>query len=249
MFLARVLRRIAFLIFWLMSAYLVVMLVIALSNQGQMTGELAASNQAPSLYPMWYGAPDVLDAARLGIILYPIAAVAFLIASLISFSTRAPARDAEERIAETRSEGPPLVPEEQPAAPVANPRAPGPRAPGLRAPGTLCTLDERLVIQAIGADAADLFDLSPAQLVGRPILPLVMPLDAGRLQEAVRMAHAHPDRPVPLEIGLRQPDETAFKVEASCHAQSGARGPQTVLRLLPVSERGSVEDQLSALWY
>ena len=54
---------------------------------------------------------------------------------------------------------------------------------------------------------------------------------------------------VPLEIGLRQPDETAFKVEASCHAQSGARGPQTVLRLLPVSERGSVEDQLSALWY
>jgi hypothetical protein len=244
MFLARLLRRIAFLIFWLMSAYLVVMLVSALSDQGQMTGELAASNQAPGLYPMWYAAPDVLDAAQLGIILYPIAAVAFLVASVISFAARAPARDAAMRVADMRAAGPPLVPEETPAM-----RAPNLRAAGLRAPGTLCTLDDKFVIQAIGADAADLFDLSPAQLVGRPILPLMMPTDAAKLQDAARAVHAHPERSVPLEISLRQPDETVLKVQAQCHAQSGAREPHTVLRLLPVSERGSVEDQLSALWY
>jgi len=239
MFLARALRRTAFLIFWLMSAYLVLVLLIALSDQGQMTGELAATNQAPSLYPMWYAAPDVLDAARLGIILYPIAAVAFLIASLISFAARADDPVAGERMPELPPESPPPAPEERPPMP----------ATRLRAPGTLCILDQMFVIQAIGADAADLFGLGPAQLVGHPILPLVVPVDAGRLQEAVLVAHANPGRPIPLDIGIRQPDETVLKVQAECHAQAGSRGPETLLRLLPLPERGPVNDQLSAIWY
>lgn len=243
MFLARLLRRTAFLIFWLMSAYLVVMLVIALSNQGQMTGELAATNQAPDLYPMWYEAPDVLDAARLGIILYPLAALAFLTARVVRFAARPPDEDHRERMAGLRAASAAAAAEDSSAMPVTKLRA------SLRAPGALCTLDEMFVIESIGAAAAELFDLSPAQLVGRPILPLVMPLDAERLREAVRIAHAHPGQTVALELGLRQPDETVLPIRGECHAQSGPRGPQTALRLSAVSERGSVDDQLSALWY
>lgn len=249
MFLARLLRRTAFLIFWLMSAYLVVTLVIALSNQGQMTGELAATNQAPGLYPMWYEAPDVLDAARLGIILYPIAAAAFLVASLVSFATRPSEAGERERLPRMVTDNLPSAAADRPAVPENSPRAPDLRALGRGAPGALCVLNQMFVIQTIGADAADLFGLAPAQLVGRPFLPLVMPLDAARLQEAALAAHARPSRPVPLELGLRQSDETVLKVQAECHAEAGSRGPETVLRLQPVSERGSLDDQLSAIWY
>lgn len=237
MFLARLLRRTAFLIFWLMSAYLVLMLTIALSDQGQMTGELAASTQAPAVYPMWYAAPDVLDAAQIGMILYPIAAVAYLLASLIRFAARPPAENAAERM-------PVLGAEDQSEAPVAN-RA----APGRPAPNMVCTLDETFVILTIGTGAAELFDLSPAALTGRPILPLMLPRDADRLVEAVRLAHAHPDQPVTVEIGLRQRDEIVLRIEAACQPQAGAPGPRTVLRLRPLSDRGSVDDQLSAIWY
>lgn len=242
---ARLLRRIGYLIFWLMSAYLAVTLMIALSNQGQPTGELAASNQAPAFYPIWYQDQDLQAAARIGVFVYPLAALSLLLAALASLGHR------QRTQADMGMGG--LVPVEAGAGAAPPPSQPAPattpRARGLRAPGTLCTLDPMFVIRSIGADAADLFGLPPTALVGRPILPLVLPQDAARLQQAALAAHAEPGQPVPLLIGLRQPDGTALPTQAECHARTGPEGPQTVLRLLPASERGSLDDQLSAVWY
>lgn len=245
---SRLARRLGSAAFWLMSAYLALTLVIALSEQGQPTDDLAVSTQAPALYPIWYQNPALQTAASLGFVVYPAAAFALLLARLTRRRPRTAESAPETGLAETGlAEGlPPLAGEKAPA-PAAGP--PAPRAPSLRDPATLCSLDSGFVIRGIGAAAADLFALTPAALIGRPLPPLLMPQDLPRLQQAVLASQADPLHPVSIAVGLRQPDGTALPTQAECHLRLEAEGMQIVLRLQPLLERGPLGDQLAALWY
>ncbi|WP_459673203.1 PAS domain-containing protein [Acidisoma sp. 7E03] len=238
---ARLFRRFGYGLFWVMSGYLALMLVIALSEQGQPTDDLAVSAQAPGLYPVWYQNAGLQNAAQIGVFVYPVAALALLLAAVLRGRAGQRAPVTAERLADWPA------PEADVAA-VAASAAP-PRATGLSDPATLCRVDRLLVIRGIGAEAADLFGVSPTALIGQPLLPQVMPQDAPRLQQAVAAVHAEPTRPVLLEIHVHQPDGTVLKVRVECHPRQGAEGPETLLRLLPAAERGSLGDQLAAVWY
>lgn len=290
---ARLMRRLAHLIFWLMSAYLLVALLIALSDQGQPTGELVVTNQAPALYPIWYQDADLLNAGKLGIFLYPAAILLYLFGSLITFlergevtyaARRRPAEAAPGLAADApppdAAAAPDAAPEAEPdAASEAGPEpapaflpeslpeslpqsmmeparectpepSPGPPPPhhpgGLRAPGTLCTIGEDFTILAIGPDAADLFNRRPVQLLTRPLLPLLLPADGPRLQEAVQSAQARPEQVSLLELGLRQPDGAVLRAQVECHILSGPESTQIVLRLLPLPEGSPPGERLAA---
>jgi hypothetical protein len=82
-------RGIAFVIFAVASAYLVLELVIALSAQGEPTSAVAPFTGAEVVYPIWYQAAEFLDAARIAIVAYPIAAVLYGLALLTSMPGRA----------------------------------------------------------------------------------------------------------------------------------------------------------------
>lgn len=247
---SRLARRLGSAAFWLMSAYLALTLVIALSEQGQPTDDLAVSTQAPALYPIWYQNPALQTAASLGFVVYPAAAFALLLARLTRRRPRTAESAPETGLAETgfAEAPPPLAGDESPAR-VRTASLPASQAPSLRDPATLCSLDSGFVIRGIGAAAADLFALTPAALIGRPLPPLLMPQDLPRLQQAVLASQADPLHPVSIAVGLRQPDGTALPTQAECHLRLEAEGMQIVLRLQPLLERGPLGDQLAALWY
>jgi PAS domain S-box-containing protein len=213
-------RGIAFVIFAVASAYLVLELVIALR----------------------YQAAEFLDAARIAIVAYPIAAVLYGLALLTSMPGRA-------------------APVEHPRLPAVVPAAEAEAAPRVEAavvPATTEVIDDLCVISAdrriqhITPYTARLFGLTPQDLVGQPLEVFLSPADLPKLDALVAAAYADRPRAFETTVGVLLPDGAVAPMEITCSADvddAMASPGTTILIIRPVSDRGRLDDQLAALWY
>jgi PAS domain S-box-containing protein len=233
-------RGIAFLIFTVTSAYLVLELVIALSAQGEPTTALAPFTGAEIVYPMWYQAAEFLDAVRIAMIAYPVTAVFYGLAMLTRLGAQA-------------------APVEQPRLPAV---APVPEAmtsvEAAILPATpeaiddLCVVSADRQIQHITPSTARLFGLTPADMLGQSLEVFVAPVGLPKLDALVAAAYADRPRAFATTVRIILADGVVVPVDITCSAEVDGvmAGPGTaILMIRPFSDRGRLDDQLAALWY
>ena len=176
-------RSIAFMIFMVSSAYLVLELVIALSAQGEPTGAVAPFSGAEAVYPNWYQAPEFLDAAWVALVAYPVAGIVYGIGMLAGWAL---------------GSGVP----EQPRLPVQPLRPPDPGVshpddglvPAVTAIDDLCVVGADRRIRHITLPTARLFGLTPLDMMGRSLEGFLSPADLPKLDALVAAAYADPPR-------------------------------------------------------
>jgi hypothetical protein len=235
-----VFRSIAFILFMVTSAYVVVELVIALSAQGEPTGAVAPFTGAEIVYPMWYQAAEFVDAAQIALVTYPVAAVCFGIGLLARLAGKA-------------------SPAEQPRLPTELPVVQTPIAPDdAVVPATAETVDDLCVVSAdrriqhITPSTARLFGLTPREMVGQSLEVFLSPTDLPKLDALVAAAYADRPRAFATTVGILLPEALVAPVDITCSAEvDGVTvGPGTaILTIRPFSDRGRLDDQLAALWY
>jgi PAS domain-containing protein len=240
-----------------MSAYLILELVVALSDQGQMTDAPVPMTNANPVYPDWDHAPGFLGALSLSLLVYPVAAVFYAIAVLTGYAGR------------PRREPPPRkLPEPVAAVPEARFAEAGPPpadadvvAPLAVAAATeidrsivedVCILGADLRIRYVSAQIARLFGRTRTEMIGLALPSFIAPYDVSKLAALLLAAHSDRARAAGSTIGILLPDKTIAAIDLSCRAASEAAGdsPGTVvLTMHPLSERGQLDDQLTAIWY
>ena len=234
-----VFRTVALVIFMVTSAYLVLELVIALSAQGEPTGAVAPFTGAQVVYPDWYQAPEFLDAARVALLAYPVAALFYGIALMVAWIVRG-----------RRPEQPRMLPD--------LPATDGMTAPEAAAISAAEPVDEDCIVRAdrkiaaITLTTARLFGLAPRDMVGRSLELFLSPVDLPKLDALVAAAYADRPRAFATTVGILLPDAVVAAVDFTCRA--GEQGAASVsgaiiLTIRPFSERGRLDDQLAALWY
>lgn len=255
---AKFLRRLSIGIMWLTSAYVLLMLLIALTDQGQPTGALNGADLTQLFYPVWYANPDVITAVRLAVVAYPTAALAYGLAVLLSYA--ATDRPVPPRL---YSE-PPAGPQTQtPFGGLGDPfaqsthagplPAPGPGAPAAidqtDNPDYLCILDTAFLIRAISRNAAAILGFAPESLLHRPFTNFVMAADIAQIHATGDRLTQDPQAVIGLHLHIRHPDELVVEADAICRAGLGADGRIISMTLIPRSERGPLSSQLAAIWY
>jgi PAS domain-containing protein len=233
-------RGIAFVIFAVASAYLVLELVIALSAQGEPTSAVAPFTGAEVVYPIWYQAAEFLDAARIAIVAYPIAAVFYGIAMLTRMTGRA-------------------APVEHPRLPAVMPEAETiPRVEDAVVPATTDVIDDLCVVSAdrriqhITPHTARLFGLTPPDMLGQSLEVFLSPADLPKLDALLAAAYADRPRAFATTVGVLLPDGAVAPMDITCSADvddAMASPGTTILMIRPFSDRGRLDDQLAALWY
>jgi len=234
----RVFRSIAFMIFMVTSAYLLLELVIALSAQGQPTGAVAPFAGAVEIYPNWYQAPELLDAAWVAMVAYPVALLFYVIATVAGLLGR-------------------VIPAEQPRVPPELPQPPISGAEDAVVPAAETILDPCIVsgdrrIEHIAPATARLFGLTPQDMTGRSLESFLSPADLPKLDALVAAAYADRPRAFAATMGILLPEAAVAPVEITCRAgvdDLSASPGTTIITIKPSSERGRVADQLAALWY
>ena len=236
----RLFRGIAFLIFTVTSAYLVLELVIALSAQGEPTSALAPFTGAEIVYPMWYQAAEFLDAARIAIIAYPVGAVFYGLALLTGLGGQAAPAEA------------PRLPAAPPVAEVITSVEDAiiPATP--EAIEDFCVVSGDRQIQHITPSTARLFGRIPADMLGQSLEVFLSPADLPKLDALVAAAYA--DRPrafaTTVEIVLAEGAVVPVDITCSAAADGVMAGPgAAILVIRPFSDHGRLDDQLAALWY
>ncbi len=237
-------RGIALSLFLAASAYLVLELVIALSDQGQPTGELAATALINPVYPIWYLAPGLILSARIAMIVYPIAAAFWGIGWLMTCAAR-PVEAAPRRV-----EMPTQVKTQTAVEPAAVPEEAYVAVP--EAVDDVCVIGWDRRIRHIGTSAARLFGLTPKDMLGTAFESFIAPSDLPKLDGLLATAHSERIRAVSGTIGIRHADGSLVQIAVTCTA--GTAGPAgrpgtMIFTLRTLSERGQLEDQLAALWY
>jgi hypothetical protein len=232
-------RRVGFVFFTVMSAYLVLELVIALSAQGEPTGAVAPFTGAEVVYPAWDQAPEFLDCLRVALIAYPAAAIFYGLAAVAGWVGRL---------------GVPGQPWPAPADPSA---APGPATDESFPPmpgglGDFCFVNDRRRVLRIAPSAARLFGLTPPQMSGMSLERFIAPADLPKLDALIAAAFADSPRPFTTTVGILLPEAAIAPVEITCRAGVAAATAMPgamVLTIRPLSEHGRLDDQLAALWY
>ncbi len=262
MLLARVLRRSAAGLFWLTSAYLVLMLLVALSDEGQPTGMVSITNWNQLFYPVWYANPGLTTAVQLAVFAYPIAAVVFGFGSLILYSLDEPAEtpkagSARHGRAVERNPHQPFAEAQEKADSPPPPRV-GAGIPidltpsyaqSFGCPDNLCVIDSAFVLRSIGRDAAVLLGAaSPAMLVRRPLSTFVAAADMPALHAAAASLQHDPLRALTVPLRLRSHDASTVDVDAVCCAGVGPDGQVISLELKPRADRRTADDQMAAIW-
>jgi hypothetical protein len=233
-----VFRSIAFIIFTVTSAYLVLELVIALSAQGEPTGAVAPFTGAEVVYPNWYQAPEFLDAVSVALFSYPVAAIFYGIGLLAGWAGRATL--AEQPRMPVEAQGPDGTP--GPATVVAP----------VEETDDLCVVSADRRIEHITPSTARLFGLTPRDMQGQSLEGFLSPGDLPKLDALVAAAYADRPRAFATTVGVLLPDAVVAPVDITCRAGLEGRtlSPGTViLTIRPYSERGRLDDQLAALWY
>jgi hypothetical protein len=234
----RVFRSIAVMIFMVTSTYLLLELVIALSAQGQPTGAVAPFAGAVEIYPNWYQAPELLDAAWVAMVAYPVAVVCYGIATVAGLLGR-------------------VVPAEPPPVSPDLPQPPAPAPEEAAVPEAETILDPCIVsgdrrIEHIAPATARLFGLTPQDMTGRSLESFLVPGDLPKLAALVAAAYADRPRAFAATIDILLPEAAVAPVEITCRAgvddPAASPGP-TIITIKPGSERGRMDDQLAALWY
>jgi hypothetical protein len=235
--LRRVCRSIAFVFFTVMSAYLVLELVIALSAQGEPTGAVAPFTGAEVVYPAWYQAPELLDCLRVALIAYPAAVIFYGLAAVAGWVGRL---------------GAPGTPRSVPAeaSPALSPTTDDGLSPMPGGLGDLCFVGDNRRVLHIAPAAARLFGLTPQQMAGLSLERFIVPADLPKLDALIAAAYADSPRPFTATVGILLPEAAIAPVEITCRA-GGADAMQGAMTLTirPFSERGRLDDQLAALWY
>ena len=234
-----VFRSIALMIFMVTSAYLLLELVIALSAQGEPTGAVAPFTGAEVLFPIWYQAPEFLDATQFAMVAYPVAAVFYGIGIIAHLARQA-------RL------------EEQPRMPV---ELPSPEAiiapdhavvPAVEIIEELCVVNADRRIEHITPSTARLFGLRPQDMLGRSLESFIAPGDLPKVDALVAAAFADRPRAFATTVSILLPEEGVASADITCSAgvEGGIISPgTTVFTIRPSSDRGRLDDQLAALWY
>jgi hypothetical protein len=242
-----------------MSAYLLLELVVALSDQGQMTDAPVPMTNANPVYPVWDQAPGFLTALSCSLIVYPVAMAFYAIALVAGYVGR------------PRPEPPPrMLPEPAAAVPEVRPAevVPPPAEAEVETAvpvaivaeaeidrsivEDVCILGADLRIRYVSAPIAQLSGRSRTEMIGMALPSIVAPYDVSKLAALLLAAHSDRTRAAGSTIGIVQPDGTIMPIDLSCRAASEAAGdsPGTiVLTMHRVSERGRLDDQLTAIWY
>jgi hypothetical protein len=235
-----VFRTIAFIIFMLTSAYLLLELVIALSAQGEPTGAVAPFTGAEVVFPIWYAAPEFLDATQFAVIAYPVAAVFYGIGVLAHLA------------GQTRLEEQPRLPT---APPVPDDIVPAEHTAPVQATEVieeLCVLSADRRIRHITPATSRLFGLTPRDMLGQSLESFIQPADLPKLDALVAAATADRLRAFAATVGIILPESAVAAVDITCTAgvDAAIAGPgTTVFTIRPSSNRGRIDDQLAALWY
>jgi PAS domain-containing protein len=237
--LQRVCSGIALIIFLAMSVYLLVALVLALSDQGEPTNAPVPMVGAIPVYPNWYQAQEVLTAASWSGIVYPVAAVFYGVALLSAVVARTtPGRHPGGARAEADA-------------------APRPSDRGRRrvAPGDsddLCVLGAQLRILHVSVSVAQLFRLTPREMIGHSLEDFVAPGERSRLVPLLMAALADSGEAQGATIGMRQRDDAVTRVALTCRAATEAEacvGGALILAMRALPEGTGLEEQLAAIWY
>ncbi len=234
-----VFRSIAFLIFMVTSAYLLLELVIALSAQGEPTGAVAPFTGAEVVFPIWYQAPEIFDAARFAIVAYPVAAVFYGIGVVAHLAGQARLEE------QPRMPVPPPVP----SAVIAPEAA---IVPAVEIIEELCVVTPDRRIQHITPATARLFGLTPRDMLGQSLEGFILPADLPKIDALVAAAFAERPRAFATTVGVLLPEAAAASVDITCSAAvdpAVARPGTTIFTIRPSSDRGRLDDQLAALWY
>ncbi|MCB8880205.1 PAS domain-containing protein [Acidisoma cellulosilytica] len=256
MSLANLFRRLGVIGMWLTSAYVVLTLLIALTEEGRPTSAVFSTNLGELFYPEWYANPLVITAVKIAVLTYPAAALAYGIATLLSYA---------------RGEKPaPMAVRSQPAAlsfaglanaapkpafwpmesafseTTAQPAAPRPPAEQPENPEYLCILDMAFFIRAISRNAASVLGLPPHALQRRPFTNFVLPADVSQLHSAWDRLLSDPQAVIALHLRLRHADDVTVEADAICRAGLGADGRIISMTLMPRAEQGPIDDRLAA---
>jgi hypothetical protein len=234
-----VFRSIAFMVFMVTSAYLVLELVIALSAQGEPTGAVAPFTGAELVYPNWYQAPEFLDAVSVALVAYPVAALFYGIGMFAGWAGR------------MNAPPPTRLPPELPAPESATAAKDAPVS-AARTTEDVCVISADRRIQQIAPFTASLFGLTPRVMVGQSLEVFLSPVDLPKLDALIAAAYADRPRAFATTVGILLPDAVVAPVDITCSASvdGGVTGPGTaILTVRPFSERGRLDDQLAALWY
>jgi PAS domain-containing protein len=230
---------IAVVIFLAMSGYLLLELVIALSDQGQPTGAVVPVTDANPTYPDWYQAPDVLTALSVALVVYPVAAVFYGIGLLAGYLGREAPQPA-------RPMPPDLAVEPSPAAQRQVTRT-------LAEPiEEACILDGDLVIRSVSTPMARLFGLTPREMIGLSAEIFIAPRDVSAFASLLLAAHGDSGQVLASTMGIRLPDDTILPVDVTCRvAREAANVGLGALALTfhALSERGQLDNKLAAIWY
>jgi PAS domain-containing protein len=234
-----VFRSIAIMIFMVTSAYLLLELVIALSAQGEPTGAVAPFTGAEVGFPIWYQAPEFLDATRFAMIAYPVAAVFYGIGLLAHLA------------GQTRLEEQPRMPATFPApeAILAPDQA---VVPAVEIIEELCVVSADRRIEHITPSTARLFGLRPQDMRGQSLESFIVPGDLPKIDALVAAAYADRPRAFATTVGILLADSAVASADITCTAglAGGLASPgTTVFTIRPSSDRGRLDDQLAALWY
>jgi PAS domain-containing protein len=219
-----VFRSIAIMIFMVTSAYLLLELVIALSAQGEPTGAVAPFTGAEVVFPIWYQAPEFLDATRFAMIAYPVAAVFYGIGLLAHLA------------GQTRLEEQPRMPATFPVEIIEE----------------LCVVSADRRIEHITPSTARLFGLRPQDMRGQSLESFIVPGDLPKIDALVAAAYADRPRAFATTVGILLADSAVASADITCTAglAGGLASPgTTVFTIRPSSDRGRLDDQLAALWY
>ncbi len=239
--LQRVCSGIAAIIFLAMSGYLLVALVVALSDQGEPTDAPVPMIGAIPVYPDWYQAREVLTAASWSAIAYPVAAVFYGVALLSAVVARR-RRGRHPGTSTTRGKAD--------AAP--RPSDGGRRGPAPGDADDLCVLGARLRILHVSVSVAQLFGVSPREMIGHALEGFVAPGERSSLVSLLMAAMVDSGEPQRATIGMRQADDAVAPVAVTCRAATEAEagaGGTLILTMRALPEGGRLDDQLAAIWY
>ena len=229
---------IAFLIFTVASGYLLLELVIALSAQGEPTGGVAPFTGAEFVYPIWYQAPEFMDAVRAAAIAYPAAAVFYGVGTLSRVL-------GQERFTEQLR-----LPAYAPAWEGVEGADAG--LPAIEPTDDLCVVSAERRIEHITLLTARLFGLTPQDMLGRSLEIFLSPVDLPKLDALVAAAYADRARASAATLGILLAEAVVAPVDMTCRPAeaNGTTGPgAAILTIRPASERGPLDDQLASLWY
>jgi hypothetical protein len=221
------------------SAYLLAVLVVALSDQGQPTGALVPVTDANPVYPEWYRAPAFLTAVSVALNLYPIAAVCYGIGRLCGYlGWRRPDADAR-------------MPPEAPTEPAPDDTEDRHR-PTAGPAGDHCILGADLAVRHISPPMAGLFGLTPREMIGRSAETFIAPRDASNFAALLLAAHRQSGQTLTTTLLVQQPDDRLVPLDVTCCVAMDTATAELgtlVLSFQALSERSRLDNQLAALWY